>query len=253
MKIQTIVKTGLLATTMFAASAYAGLITPSSVTFNDLGKTTIDTETGLEWLDVTETYNKSMIQVLNELQDPTSTYRAIDGWRYATRFDLINLIDSWFGFDLKTGDNFYKSLYLTYTTENPKMDLFVSTFGDLATLYGDGSYVSGSIHGWVSESGYWEGHSTAGIYDRDYMNINGEIVYRSDVISIGQLGLNPTSSISAASFLVRCSLPGGVDCLTKSYDFPIGNVSEPSAPVLFIAGLIALVVVRKHFQTKAPR
>ena len=48
-------------------SAQATVVSPSGLGFLDLGKTTVDQTTGLEWLDLTETRGRSLQDVMTFL------------------------------------------------------------------------------------------------------------------------------------------------------------------------------------------
>jgi len=64
------------------------LSSPSNAGIIDLGNITRDTETGLDWLDVTETRGLSFNDVVAQLS-PDGAY---EGWRYATYSELDELI-----------------------------------------------------------------------------------------------------------------------------------------------------------------
>lgn len=72
-----------IACLMFAA-------TPAQAGFVDNGTTTIDTNTGLEWLDVVESANWSYNDILGEF----GVGGQFEGWRHATLFEASTLWSS---------------------------------------------------------------------------------------------------------------------------------------------------------------
>jgi hypothetical protein len=66
-----------------------GTLPSQASTLIDDGSYTVDTNTGLQWLDVSTTFNQSYNQVLSELSNPNS---ALYGYRYATTTDIAGLI-----------------------------------------------------------------------------------------------------------------------------------------------------------------
>jgi len=63
--------------------------------YNDMGRTTLDTHSGIEWLDVTETVNRTYFSVRDEIIDSSQPLGA-EGWRYATRGEFQQLISNFF-------------------------------------------------------------------------------------------------------------------------------------------------------------
>ncbi len=69
----------------------------SQATFLDLGNVTQDTRTGLEWLDVAETYRQLLAEVDSRLSSD------LQGWRYPTLNEMEGLLDSAGGIGPYTG------------------------------------------------------------------------------------------------------------------------------------------------------
>ena len=67
--------------------AMIGMAGPANAVLIDNGMTTIDTDTGLEWLDLTETLGQSYNSVAAGFGGFTTT----DGFRYATQFEVSTL------------------------------------------------------------------------------------------------------------------------------------------------------------------
>ena len=84
---------GLLA----GGAAQAAVVSPSGVGFLDLGKSTVDQTTGLEWLDLTETRGRSLQDVMTDLNDAGGQFKTQDRWRVATKLDFRSLMSNWFG------------------------------------------------------------------------------------------------------------------------------------------------------------
>jgi len=80
---------------------------------------TQDTSTGLEWLDLTTTSNRSY----NDVSAKLGSGQEFDGWRYATEADVVGFFDS-FG-----GDSNY---YNGWSTQNNGLfDVIAPFWGDL--------------------------------------------------------------------------------------------------------------------------
>lgn len=67
-----------------SVSAHAGII--------DMGITTLDTESGLEWLDLTETTSMSVDLLRNEYLIDGG---ALSGYRYASQLEVLGLALNW--------------------------------------------------------------------------------------------------------------------------------------------------------------
>lgn len=76
-----------LVTSALAAAAYAWTPAPASAALIDLGSTTLDTATGLYWLDLTITQGLS-IQVVSTNLQPGGLFA---GYRFATSSELLTL------------------------------------------------------------------------------------------------------------------------------------------------------------------
>jgi len=87
----------LLSGMLLSLSTQAGVISPSGFGFLDLGQSTVDQSSGLEWLDLTATRGRSLQNVLDDLNDAGGTFREQDRWQVATKLDFRNLMSNWFG------------------------------------------------------------------------------------------------------------------------------------------------------------
>lgn len=126
-----------LAGTLFCTSgaANAGIV---NVTFVDQGTSTIDTTSGLEWLDVTLTTGRSVDDVFADLQDGTLTLSSsgapTDGWRFATPEEVFGLFTNWFGpFTPAPHPDWYFDEYVAVgnaVIDEDLVELYITTFGD---------------------------------------------------------------------------------------------------------------------------
>jgi len=95
----------LLAFPSFTASA--GIIVASGNSFNDLGGSTIDLQTNLEWRDMHLTNGRSLCSVSQDIGatipagcgtfDGLDLINNAEGWRYATRAEVATLLTNWMG------------------------------------------------------------------------------------------------------------------------------------------------------------
>ena len=89
-----LIKHGVAAAiTMAGALAFSGVALASSADFIDHGHYTTDTNTGLDWLDVTISVNQSY----NYVSSQFGSGGEYEGWRYATGFEFNQMVSSWTG------------------------------------------------------------------------------------------------------------------------------------------------------------
>ena len=192
MKISTLVLIPLFIFTIQKPNA--NIINVRGNDFLDLGKSTVDLSTGLEWLDVTETVNRSFCDLYADIRDeaPTSgcttsnnTFAKTDGWRYASQQDFRLLISNFF--NVSYGGSF-SSTFDSFVNI-PFIEQFISLFGDtLASAYA--SYASPGRRTNSEGSGYIRAilsddypHSTGSkrageVEDFEVANIsNGELLF----------------------------------------------------------------------------
>lgn len=98
----------LAALLMFSSfAANAAIIVASGNSFNDLGGSTIDLQTSLEWRDMHLTNGRSQCSVAQDTGgaipagcntfDGLDLINNADGWRYATRSEVAALLTNWMG------------------------------------------------------------------------------------------------------------------------------------------------------------
>ncbi|ARN74883.1 hypothetical protein [Oceanicoccus sagamiensis] len=98
--------------------------------FIDLGNITLDTNTSLEWLDVTETAGRSYNDVFTEINSTSGLGK--QGWRYATTSEFHTLVSNWFRRNYSGGRSY------TIGTDE-EIESFIKLFGDTQDWYYDNS------------------------------------------------------------------------------------------------------------------
>jgi hypothetical protein len=181
--------------------------------FVDLGTTTVDTSSNLEWLDLTESMGYSFNQVVNDNIFPT--------WRYATLSELQALY-SGFGFNVERA-------YYQPASNGPQgaVDLATSLLGD---TYGDPTGQTRGVGGIIASAGF--------------TSYSDSFKWRLGVEEGSDLA--PYGSYLAVDLLVTGSGVGiGVDnpsaghYLVREYE-GASPVPLPAAVWLFGSGLMAL-------------
>lgn len=209
------------------------LLNPAHAVIIDNGHFTTDSQSGLDWLDVTESFQRSY-------DDVSSQFGAggdFEGWRYATLNELIILINN------ATGISIGESQYYQYL-EVPEdtIDTLVAYLGSTLDLYWPS--VHGDTGSWDSNHGFEEGEGldeTAGMLAN--INDNNSPMYahfidkdydpnRKDLIFINTestLTRYNVEYIEVGSFLVRQSQV----------------VPEPSILWLFSFSLVGFILFRR--------
>lgn len=136
---KSLVLAGLLASTL-----------PINAEIIDLGSITRDTDTGLDWLDLTETAGRSY----NDISSQFGVGGEFEGWRYATSVEAqtlwanIGVVNqSQFGSDIPTADPEYQyflnavdllgNTFLNYDV-NPELEFDYGVEGITGTLVTEG-------------------------------------------------------------------------------------------------------------------
>ena len=111
-------------------TSQAGVITVSGNSFNDQGNTTVDLQTGLEWLDI-KSDTRSQCSVYKDIGgaipagcntfDNLNEYNNADNWRYATRAEFASLASNWTGLTIPSNGS--------ASINSSLAQLFIQTFG----------------------------------------------------------------------------------------------------------------------------
>jgi hypothetical protein len=234
MKISTQIKKILTTTvlSLSALNAQAALI--------DFDTYFTDSESGLSWLDVTATVNRSFNDISNQLLAGGE----FEGWRYATGSEFNSLLSNWTGIAPVLAGR-------TVTTGTiPSVDGLVTMLGSSL----DSRWVASFGQTWDSQNGYSEGDGidfTLGIL-ADIFNTNSS---QRKVAAIWdnerngsaldfyntehrQLAITDAGS-DIGSFLVRSFTSN------NSGNGPATSVSEPNTIMLFSLGLVGIFLSRR--------
>lgn len=192
------------ATALMVALA-SGLARASPIQFLDSGRTTVDTKTGLEWLDVTETVNRSYLDVSSELSTAGSPL-GLEGWRYATRRDFEVLVSNFFDVTY-TGGSFS-------INSDSAVVSFISLFGNTWNVYCahvacaiDG--IEGNSDGFLADVVPYRGLPALEIYQGIVTDPVPDPANPSGIVENQVYRLATTTSWGVGSWLVRGEyLPG---------------------------------------------
>lgn len=135
-------------------SVHAALTTGSWKTAND-NKTVIDSTSGLEWLRLNNTTNKS----INEILAQTGPGGAYAGWRLATETEVFGLVSQVYGNTL--GWTQQETSYSLTNLYVPRGDYRQQAYNSWANLMGLSYFADGSNS---YEGGYWSDRYSVGIY-----------------------------------------------------------------------------------------
>lgn len=222
----------LIITALFLCLANNTHAIPSG--FIDNGTFTVNTSQGLEWLDLTETVNRSFLDIQTEINSGSGL--GADGWRFASDQELQVMLSDFFGISY-TGGPFVSNPF--GPGQNLIVNEFISLFGDTFQSFldisgGDINDNSVGITANATTSGYTSGiHLVSGhatgrfIFDFEITKTLGVVEDRNDTINGYGIDVNTPYS-DLGSWLVRTA-----------------TVPEPVTLALFIAGLGLLGIQRK--------
>ena len=212
--------------TLLACLAFCGTVQASII---DHGPYLTDTQSGLDWLDVTTTAGMSVTGVRTQLM----TGGQFSGWRYATSKEFNQLVTNYTGITVSGND---------YINQEPnKIDGLVTLLGSTADVYALANYgkTYDALLGYSEGEGvdYTSGYlgdlkdpTTAWIamlwdYDADPANFDYSKAFYSDYY----VGF---SSLTYGSYLVRESSP----------------IPEPSTILLILTAALVLIGKTSHRQ-----
>ena len=175
------------------------------------GLSTLDTSTGLEWLDFSLTHRMSVNEVVSELDG------SLSGWRLPTADEVEALMSQFYPDGTVSGINYLnRDEYLASVIE--RRSLFGETYGSYST----GLYLDG-------ESGIVK---VAGVLEKDdILNSYFDYASFSENSSSGYYGV----------FLVADSVP-----VDEPIDEPIDEDPVNDVPVSFAIGSLALALVLRR-------
>jgi hypothetical protein len=203
----------------------------------DLGAITRDTDTGLDWLDVTQTSGLSYDQVTVQL----GVGGDYEGFRYATLAELDQLITN-FGYTAINTDCDYTALHCDWNVDgdNVVIETMIKTLGDTLDQYLDatgdirdvGPDGAGFTWGMLGST-----HQNAPLQDVALI-LDGETIRRDD----GTPYADSSDWVSTAEFSVN-----NVRISRGSFLVTPSAVPIPAAGWLFMSAL-ACLFGKKHLQ-----
>lgn len=214
-----------------SVTALSFVASSASAAFIDSGDYLTDTDTGLDWLDVTTSLNMSYDEVSSQI----SAGGQFEGWRYATGDEFNTLLSSYTG----VANNGY---LVTYVSDDAKLD-------DLIQILGDTLYKEDIRHG-------YDRHSSCGGYGCGTTATNGILEHGS---FDGYADLKRTAKV--LDYAEERQLVDYYYAYIHSFElnerhpqfgsFLVRNtsdteVSEPSAIALLGLGLAGLAVIRRR-------
>ena len=232
-----------------SSSTHASMITTSSGgLFDDLGTSTVDRQTGLEWLDVTMTAGRSFDDVFADINSSEGVFES-GSWRFATARDVEALGFNWFGVDVS-------ETIFTFLSGDAASDLsgFIQTFGDTLKFYydtvGDTSLTfdnssAGYTFGLIDSTELFSDSPfptrSAGMFlDENFIvTSTGQVSNGPDLLSAQSTAIGTdTGYLDIGSFLVR-------DYQVESAGERVTSVSEPSTLAVMMAALFGIGYFRK--------
>jgi hypothetical protein len=205
----------VLAATLLAAGLSLSTSSHSAaIDFIDNGYYTTDTISGLDWLDITETTNKSLNYVTSQL----GTGGAYEGWRYATGAEVLTMTHNYTEFNY----------VVIGTSYHAPTDAFTGLLDLIGTTTTNTSLKSETLRGLIAD-----------------INLDNGLHYTSKI-------QNYTFSAHANSFVAPYSSTASSDLvfsrlgsfLVRDNGVAISAVPIPAAVLLFAPALLGFLGVR---------
>jgi hypothetical protein len=200
------VLSGLLMAVSLAA--HADVITVSGNAFDDLGASTVDMTTHLEWMDFSQTTSRSTCSIALDIghklnacygqEDGLDLIPASAGWRIATRAETAQLLSDWMGVPVALSGTGYSG-----GATSRLVAQFLNVFADGATVvrpnfYPDALDSSDAV-------GFFVGY---GLYNMSIANSNiyinngvGTALVRDTIATIPEPGPLALMAIALPAFL----------------------------------------------------
>lgn len=210
---------------------------PCHAAIIDMGDFLTDTNSRLDWLDVTKTMNMPF----NYVSGQFGIGGQFEGWRYATGDEFNTLLSSWTGVD----NNGYMATDTTHS--QPSVDGLVTMLGSTLDSYlmdSSGETYDSSVglapgeawdytQGFIADDyGQFGYKYTAMIFDREAHSIPRRSFESVDFYTAHYSGADPSGSYNRyGSYLVRQS----------NISIPIANTLT-----LFLIGLCSLIYSKKN-------
>ncbi|RYE55939.1 MAG: hypothetical protein EOP48_09110 [Sphingobacteriales bacterium] len=169
-KVVTSIAAGVIALGL-SLSAQAAFVSLDWKAGSD-GLVTLDTTTGLEWLDITEARDLSFDQVSGQLGDGGQ----YSGFRYASGAEVMQLLKN-FGFEIFDGN---------YRTENYAAATDLFNFVGSVYFSGDSDVLVGRV-GDIGEPGYNLSFSIASCHTNSFYSCPVDINYEAPTIEQSSL------------------------------------------------------------------
>ncbi|HTF95064.1 MAG TPA: hypothetical protein VL995_02945 [Cellvibrio sp.] len=239
-----------IAMLFISVSARAGLVSISGYEFIDNGISTIDKKTGIEWLDINLTTDRSYNDILHDITYDGGKFAKSEGWRFAEKEDLFRLFSAVF-------DVNFTGTTIRFSGQEHEVNVF-----SFINLFGDGFVTESDARGFVrldprsnSAAGYSIGFvsqpddpsvlETVMIADSEFYVLDREANPHpyyyddQDYIHLGRL----TGSTPDYDYREMLRDPAMGAWLIR--DSKTIAVHEPHTAILFITMIFALVVRRR--------
>jgi len=220
-----------------------GISTNVHAAFIDSSTFLTDTDSSLDWLDVTATYGRSYTDVFADINDSatqtTDAFSLSDGWRYATGDEFNALVSNWIGTTTPI------TTYSTVTYFNNEIDGLVTALGSTIDMW----YQINTGGTYEEKFGYAPDsiNITAGLLDDEYI-IPGRR-YQAAIFDDDR-GLTASADTSTAHYTQYGENEVNLDYgsfLVRDTNYKAStSVPETSSIALLGLGLIALGMRRKH-------